>query len=123
MGQDPLTGITISNFVHTSDTGEPLCEDLPGSTRFNVLFGEGDDQVTGEADDKLRKQCSFMNGMGKTQLKKFCNANARIRKSDQETLAKGTIVKVYSLCPITFRHAPIPVWTRIDSLLWDPNQT
>ena len=99
--QDPLTGITLSRFVHTGEAGEAVCEDLPGSTRFNIIFGKGDDALTGESDDKLFKQCAFFQNFGKANKRKFCNANARIRKSQQETLTKGSIVKVYSLCPNT----------------------
>ena len=99
----PTASPSPSDFVVCNDNGEAVCEDLPINTRFNILFGEGDDKYTLETDDKKYKNCQSMNGFGKNQLKKWCNADARVRKAVgyEDTLPNGTVVKVYSLCPNT----------------------
>ena len=90
-----------TDFFITDDNGKAVCEDLPGTTRFDVLFGYGDDEETGENNDKKFRKCSSMNAFRGRQLNRWCNAAAKIRKSKQDTLPNERIVKVYSLCPKT----------------------
>jgi len=91
-------------FVRRDDNGNAICEDLPKTVRFNVIFGE-DERDTDEEDDKKFKFCASMKGLNIRQLENWCNSDARIRKADdyKEELPSGVYVKVYNLCPESCR--------------------
>jgi len=91
-------------FVRRDDDGNAICEDLPKSVRFNVVFGE-DDRDADEEDDKKFRFCESMKGFNIRQSESWCNRDARIRNAVgyEEELPKGVYVKVYDLCPKSCR--------------------
>jgi len=105
---DPTNTETPTNavipFVPRDDDGNAICEDLPKSVRFNVVFGE-DDRDTDEEDDKKFRFCESMKGFNIRQSESWCNRDARIRNAVgyEAELPKGVYVKVYDLCPKSCR--------------------
>ena len=101
---DAPTNVVIP-FVNRDENGNAICEDLPRSVRFNVIFGE-DDRDSGEEDDKKFKFCESMDGFNIRQSESWCNRDARIRGKAgdyEDQLPSGVYVKVYNLCPKSCR--------------------